>query len=218
MHINQQQREGFYEVLFGRRDVRREFLPDAIPDEVLQRILLAAHHAPSVGFMQPWDFIVVKDVHTRRAIKQGFEQANDESAAMFDGERKEAYQQLKLEGIEEAPLGICITCDRQRTGNVVLGKTIKPEMDLYSAVCAAQNLWLSARAENIGVGWVSILHDQVLREALKIPANLEIIGYFCLGYVKAFQQTPDLERYGWQSRRDPKQAIHYEQWGNQQAD
>ncbi|TDO98682.1 5,6-dimethylbenzimidazole synthase [Marinomonas balearica] len=212
MKITEAERDSFYKVLFSRRDVRREFLPTPISDDVLNRILLAAHHAPSVGFMQPWDFIVVSSEETKKSIKQGFQEANQQSAEMFESDRKEKYQTLKLEGIEEAPIGICLTCDRSRTGDVVLGRTIKPEMDLYSAVCAAQNLWLAARSENIGVGWVSILHDKVLRKSLNIPNNLEIIGYFCLGYVETFQETPDLERHGWQSRREVNNFIHFEKW------
>lgn len=212
MHFSADDRETLHNIIFSRRDVRREFLPTDIPDDAVQRILTAAHHAPSVGFMQPWDFIVIKNPDTRRRIKDGFLAANEESAQMFSGERQELYRKLKLEGIEEAPLGICITCDRERTGNVVLGKTIKPEMDLFSAVCAVQNLWLAARAENLGMGWVSILHDKVLYEALNIPENLDIIGYFCLGYVAEFQTTPDLERHGWQARRPLNEAVHYETW------
>lgn len=214
MHFTDQDRETLYNVIFNRRDVRREFLPDTIPEDVIQRLLTAAHHAPSVGFMQPWDFIIVNQDDTRRRIKEGFEIANRESAERFSGERKAKYQSLKLEGIIEAPLGICITCDRERTGKVVLGKTIKPEMDLFSAVCAAQNLWFAARAENLGMGWVSILYDEVLYETLGIPRHLEIIGYFCIGYVSEFQPSPELEKYGWQSRRDITDAIHYEKWSN----
>lgn len=212
MHFSPDDRETLHRIIRGRRDVRREFLPTAIPQEVIERLLSAAHHAPSVGFMQPWDFIVVQDAETRRQIKQGFIEANDTSAAMFSGSRQHLYRQLKLEGIEEAPLGICITCDRQRTGDVVLGRTIKPEMDLFSAVCAVQNLWLAARAENLGMGWVSILHDEVLYRTLDIPSDLTIIGYFCIGYVAQFQTTPDLERHGWEQRRQLSDVIHYERW------
>lgn len=214
MHFTEQERNTLYNIIFNRRDVRREFLPNPISDDVIQRLLTAAHHAPSVGFMQPWDFVVIKSKATRQRIKDGFDIANQQSAELFSGERKNQYKSLKLEGILEAPLGICITCDRERTGQVVLGKTIKPEMDLFSTVCAAQNLWLAARAENLGMGWVSILHDEVLYETLNIPRNLDIIGYFCIGYVSRFQQTPDLERYGWQSRRDVQSAVHYESWSH----
>ncbi|MBM6549618.1 5,6-dimethylbenzimidazole synthase [Marinomonas ostreistagni] len=212
MHFSPEERATLHNIIFSRRDVRREFLPTPIPDDVIQRILSAAHHAPSVGFMQPWDFIVIKSDHTKEQIKQGFLAANEKSAKMFDEQREQHYRQLKLEGIEEAPLGICITCDRRRTGDVVLGRTIKPEMDLFSAVCAVQNLWLAARAENLGMGWVSILEDEVLYEALNIPRELDIIGYFCIGYVEQFQTTPDLERHGWQDRRPLQDAIHYEAW------
>ncbi|MCC4272919.1 5,6-dimethylbenzimidazole synthase [Marinomonas communis] len=212
MHFDATHRDHLYNIIFNRRDVRRDFLPTPIDDDVIQRLLTAAHHAPSVGFMQPWDFIIIKNPETRAKIKDGFLAANEASAKLFDGERQALYRSLKLEGIEEAPLGICITCDRSRTGNVVLGRTIKPEMDLFSAVCAVQNLWLAARAENLGMGWVSILEDQVLYDTLGIPESLDIIGYFCIGYVEAFQTTPDLERYGWQDRRPLNEAIHYEKW------
>ncbi|CUB02516.1 5,6-dimethylbenzimidazole synthase [Marinomonas fungiae] len=212
MHFQAHQRDALYDIIFNRRDVRRDFLPTPVPEDVVQRLLTAAHHAPSVGFMQPWDFIVIKNHATRAKIKNGFLSANEASAQMFEGERQTLYRSLKLEGIEEAPLGICITCDRSRTGNVVLGRTIKPEMDLYSAVCAVQNLWLAARAENLGMGWVSILEDQVLYDTLNIPEHLDIIGYFCIGYVKAFQASPDLEQVGWQNRRSLEDAIHYESW------
>ncbi|NTS76489.1 5,6-dimethylbenzimidazole synthase [Catenovulum sp. SM1970] len=219
MKIDKATRDAFYQVLYARRDVRSEFLATPIEDDVIQRILNAAHHAPSVGFMQPWDFIVIKNEQTRAKIKAGFEQANAESAEMFDEQRKSQYQKLKLEGILDAPLGICVTCDRSRTGDVVLGKTIKPEMDLYSTVCAVQNMWLAARAENLGLGWVSILHDEVLHDVLAIPNDIQIIGYMCIGYVSEFHDKPELERKAWQSRRDVKQAIHTETWSgkNEQA-
>lgn len=212
MTITENERDAVYKTIFSRRDVRREFKSTPIPKQILERMLLAAHHAPSVGFMQPWDFILVSDKDTKAKIKQGFSQAHSEAAELFQGDRQKKYKTLKLEGIEEAPLGICVTCDRGRTGPVVLGRTAKPEMDLFSSVCAIQNLWLAARAENIGLGWVSILHDQVLRDLLKIPDNIEIIAYLCIGYVDAFQDTPDLEKAGWLTRRPIESAIHYDVW------
>ncbi|MGF1736316.1 5,6-dimethylbenzimidazole synthase [Photobacterium satsumensis] len=212
MEITQQERDAVYKTIFSRRDVRGEFLPTTIPEEVLKRIIKAAHHAPSVGFMQPWDFIVVTKPETKATIKQGFMSAHQQSAQMFDEQKRSQYQSLKLEGIEEAPIGICVTCDRNRLGPVVLGRTIKPEMDLYSTVCAIQNLWLAARAENLGLGWVSIIHDDVLRRALNIPKDIEIIGYLCLGYTQFFHEKPELEKRGWQSRRPLEQAIHFDTW------
>ena len=140
MIINKLERKAVYKTIFSRRDVRGQFKPDKIPDEVLMRILNAAHHSPSVGFMQPWDFIVVKNSETKHKIKSSFKKAHAEAMEMFKGERHDLYKTLKLEGIEEAPVGICVTCDRERTGPVVIGRTAIPEMDLFSAVCAVQNI------------------------------------------------------------------------------
>ena len=212
MHISDAEREAIYRNIYLRRDVRSDFKSDPIPDDVLIRILDAAHHAPSVGFMQPWDFIVVKSEDVRRQIKEGFEQANQEAAQLFTGERREKYKSLKLEGIMESALGVCVTCDRQRTGQVVLGKTANPEMDIYSTVCAVHTIWLAARAENIGVGWVSIIHNEVLKEALHIPEHIVPIAYLCMGYTTRFNDTPDLERKQWQSRLPLEPLLHYDEW------
>jgi 5,6-dimethylbenzimidazole synthase len=212
MIFSEEERETVYKVIFNRRDVRGQFKPDPIPEDVLTRILQAAHHAPSVGFMQPWDFIVVKSPDIKRLVKEGFEIANKEAANMFQGDRKEIYKSLKLEGIIEAPVGICITCDRSRTGPVVIGRTANPEMDLYSSVCAVQNLWLAARAENLGVGWVSIIHHEALRDALKMPQHITPIAYLCIGYVTFFHEKPELEKAGWLPRVNISSLIHYDQW------
>lgn len=212
MKINETERDALYKVIFSRRDVRRDFIPDPIPDEVVERILMAGHHAPSVGFMQPWDFILVTDPQTKQAIKAGYAAASAESAEQFAADKQETYKSFKLEGIMEAPLGICVTCDRQRNGPVVIGRTIKPEMDLYSTVCAIQNMWLAARAENLGFGWVSIIHDEVLRDTLDIPEEIEIIGYLCLGYVSKFNDKPELEQFGWLPREDINSLIHKGKW------
>lgn len=214
MHINQAERDALYKVIYSRRDVRKDFLSTPINDDVIQRILAAAHHAPSVGFSQPWDFILVSKEQTKQAIKQGYQAASEESAKLFADDKRETYQSFKLEGILEAPLGICVTCDRERNGPVVIGRTIKPEMDLYSTVCANQNMWLAARAENLGLGWVSIIHDEVLRSALNIPERLEIIGYLCIGYVSGFEDKPELEQFGWLERENLNQLVHHEQWSD----
>jgi 5,6-dimethylbenzimidazole synthase len=212
MNISEEERNAVYKTIFSRRDVRSDFIKETIPEDVLKRVLTAAHHAPSVGFMQPWDFIVINDNETKQRIKNGFDQANSASKAMFTDHKQRQYQKFKLEGILEAPIGICVTCDRERNGPVVLGKTIKPEMDLYSAVCAVQNLWLAARAENLGVGWVSIIEDNILRDALDIPEKIEIIAYLCIGYVTHFKDKPELESAGWLPRRTVDKAIHYNKW------
>lgn len=216
MNITDAERDALYKVIYARRDVRKDFLSTPIPDDVLERILMAGHHAPSVGFMQPWDFVLVTEQQSKQAIKKGYEAASVESAAQFSDDKKEQYQRFKLEGILEAPLGVCITCDRERNGPVVIGRTIKPEMDLYSTVCAIQNMWLAARAENIGLGWVSIIHDSVLRETLNIPERVEIIAYLCLGYVSQFNDKPELEAFGWLPRESLSQLVHQEKWTNKQ--
>ncbi len=213
MNISLAERDALYKVIYNRRDVRGEFLPDPVPHEVLQRILHAAHHAPSVGFMQPWDFIVVRDPDKRKRVKEGFDIAHKEAVEMFPEEKKEQYRSFKLEGITEAPLGICVTCDRKRTGEVVVGRTANPEMDLYSSVCAVQNLWLAARAENLGVGWVSIIHHQHIRRVLGIPDDIVPVAWLCVGYVSFFHETPELEQAGWLPRLKLDSLIHEEQWG-----
>lgn len=206
------ERDAVYRAIFERRDIRAQFLSDAVPDAVLARLLRAAHHAPSVGFMQPWDFIVVRDRAVREHIHEAFTRATREAAAMFDEERAAAYRKLKLEGILEAPLGICVTCDRSRNGPVVLGRTHQGEMDLYSAVCAVQSLWLAARAEGIGIGWVSIVSRADLCAALGIPEEIEIIAYLCAGYVGGFPARPDLERKGWLPRLALKDVVRVDGW------
>ncbi|MDX2073264.1 MAG: 5,6-dimethylbenzimidazole synthase [Alphaproteobacteria bacterium] len=205
--------EAVYRAILTRRDVRSEFLPDEIENDVLARLLLAAHHAPSVGFMQPWDFIVIKDKEQRRAVKNLFTEANEEAAAMFSGERKEKYSTLKLEGIVESPVNLCITCSRKRSEGPVLGRTHIPQMDLYSTVCAVQNLWLAARAEGIGMGWVSIFKPEKMRELLGIPEDVEIVAYLCLGYVKEMYDKPELEVAGWAKRTELASLIHADRFG-----
>ena len=187
------ERDAVYKAIFTRRDVRNEFLPEPIPPATLRRLLEAAHSAPSVGLMQPWNFITIRDDETRNRVADAFAQANEEAARMFPAERQSRYRALKLEGIRKAPLNICITCDRDRGGDVVLGRTHNANMDLYSTVCAVQNLWLAARAEGIGMGWVSIFRDADLKAILGIPDRIEIVAYLCLGFVDELFERPELE-------------------------
>lgn len=208
------ERNAVYRAIFERRDVRKDFLPDSIPEDTLRRILMAAHHAGSVGYMQPWDFLVIQQAETKQAVKNLFVQANDAAALHYKGEKADLYRGLKLEGIKEAPINICVTCTRERGGPLVLGRSSVPETDLYSTCCAIQNLWLAARAEGIGVGWVSILDYDALKDVLGIPQSVWIIAYLCVGYVKAFGDQPDLEKAGWRRRVPLDQLVHYEAWGN----
>jgi 5,6-dimethylbenzimidazole synthase len=208
-------RAAVYGTILSRRDVRGQFRPDPVPDAVLSRLLIAAHHAPSVGFMQPWSFIVIKSLETKTRIKALFEKAQAEATAMFAGEKRETYRNLKLEGIVESPVNLCITCDRDRAGPVVLGRTHFPQMDLYSTVCAVQNLWLAARAEGLGVGWVSILGESGLREELQLPDRVVPVAYLCLGYVSNFLSDPELETAGWRARLRLDDLTAFEHWQGQ---
>lgn len=189
-----------YRAIFTRRDVRSHFLPDPLEDEVLARLLLAAHHAPSVGFMQPWNFIVIRDVQRRRQVREMFFSARLQELPHIAEDRQALYRKLKLEGICESPLNLVVTCDRSRSQNSPLGRWHNPEMDLYSTVCAVQNFWLAARAEGIGVGWVSIIDRQSLKSLLAIPDHVVPVAYLCVGRVAEFASRPDLESHGWGSR------------------
>lgn len=211
--LSQQDKDGLYRTLFNRRDVRSEFLPDAIDDEVLARLLYAAHHAPSVGFMQPWDFTVIKSQEVKQQVHDLFTQANEQAAEQFTDERQARYRKLKLAGILDAPINVCVTCDRQRSGKVVLGRTHMPEMDLYSTVCAVQNLWLAARAEGLGVGWVSIIDPDAVKQVLGIPDDIVIVAYLCIGHVDHFRNQPELASKGWRQRTPISDLVHSEKWG-----
>ncbi|MCW8886721.1 MAG: 5,6-dimethylbenzimidazole synthase [Motiliproteus sp.] len=212
MQFQPEERHGLYKAIFNRRDVRGQFKPDPVSDDVLSRVLYAAHHAPSVGFMQPWDFMVIRDSEVRQKVRGAFDKAHGEATKMFPDEKQDTYRNLKLEGILESPLNLCITCDRNRTGPVVIGRTHIKTMDLYSSVCAVQNLWLAARAEGLGVGWVSIVDEQELQSILGLPRDIVPIAYLCIGYVSHFYDKPELESAGWLPRMPLQELIHFDQW------
>lgn len=207
------ERDAVYRAIFSRRDVRSQFLPDPIDEALLQRLLLAAHHAPSVGFMQPWNFIVIRDGGVKAQVQAAFSRANDEAAEMFPEEKRTLYSSLKLQGIIDAPINLCITCDRTRGGKVVLGRTHNRDMDLYSTVCAVQNLWLAARAEGVGVGWVSIFHEEELRGILGLPDHVVPVAYLCLGHVSELYTQPELQAKGWRDRLPLAGLVFQDGWG-----
>ena len=163
----EEERQGVYRAIYSRRDIRH-FRSQPLPERTLARIIQAAHHGPSVGFMQPWDFIVIKDLSVRQQVKELFHRERQAAACFFDEPQRSHYLSLRLEGIVEAPINLCVTCDPTR-GDVVLGRNSIPETDVYSTCCAVQNLWLAARSEGVGVGWVSILKKPQLRKILGIP-------------------------------------------------
>jgi 5,6-dimethylbenzimidazole synthase len=206
-------REAVYRAIFTRRDVRGQFRPDPIPDDVLFRVLSAAHHAPSVGFSQPWDFILIDNVEQRQAVKKMFDRENARAAQNYTGERGELYRSLKLEGILDSPLNVCVTCDRQRGGPHVLGRNTVLDADLFSTCLAVENLWLAARAEGLGAGWVSILDPLELARLLELPDHVVPMAYLCLGYVTEFLAEPELQTAGWRDRLPLTEVVHANRWG-----
>lgn len=208
-----EERAAVYRAIHTRRDVRNEFLPDDVPNDVLMRLLDAAHHAPSVGFMQPWNFILVRDQGLRGAVHGAFERAAAAEVDALEPERRALYRSLKLEGILKSPLNVCVTCDRTRQGTTGLGRTQQPDTDILSTACAVQNFWLAARAEGIGVGWVSILRECELRAILGIPEQIAIVAYLCVGYVDRAYARPELEVKRWACRLPLEELIFENCWG-----
>jgi 5,6-dimethylbenzimidazole synthase len=206
------ERKAVYRAIAERRDVRRGFLNEPLPDELIERLLSAAHRAPSVGLMQPTRFIVIRDRSVRVAVREIFEAANASAATQYEGEQAERYAGLKLEGILEAPQNLCVLCDSASERGHGLGRQTLPETAVYSTVCAVQNLWLAARSEGVGVGWVSILDPARLRNLLSIPDHLTLVAYLCFGYVQRFAAEPDLERHGWERRIDLKSVMSYDRY------
>lgn len=207
------EREAIFKVMRNRRDIRH-FRPEPIPDEVLRRILEMAHLAPSVGFMQPWNFLLLTSSEFRRQVMALFEQANTrERERIDDPQRRDIYSRLKLEGILEAPLNIAVTCDRRRDAPFVLGRAPMPQTDLFSTCLAIQNLWLAARAEGVGVGWVSILDQPAIERLLHLPEGVQLVAYLCVGYPREFRPRPMLEEVGWKQRQPLGELVYQEQWG-----
>lgn len=200
-----------YDVIALRRDVR-SFRPDPVPDEVLLRMLGAAHRAGSVGFMQPWDFVVLRSPERRAEVYELFRRANERAAARWEGDRAARYAALKLQGILDAPLAVCVTCDTRRGGPHVLGRDTIRETDVYSTCLAVQNLWLAARAEGVGVGWVSIVDNAELAAALRLPAGVLPVAFLCVGYPVELPESPMLEATGWRGRLELAGLVRFEDW------
>src|SRR6266567_4974580 len=208
-----EQRDAVYRVIAERRDVRRGFRPDPVPADVLGRVLAAAHQAPSVGFSQPWDFIVITDRARRERIAALARRRRDEFAADLPGARARAFDQLKIESILDTPVNIVVSCDRTRGGRHTLGRATQPRTADFSSVLAVANLWLAARAEGLGVGWVSFFDERELAAELGLPAHVEVIAYLCVGYVDQFAPEPELAAAGWARRRPLSWAVHAEEFG-----
>jgi 5,6-dimethylbenzimidazole synthase len=194
------------ELFVWRRDVRR-FRPEAPPPGTLERLIEIACLAPSVGLSQPWRFVVVDDPARRRAVREAFKACNAEALKTYSGERAAHYAALKLAGLEEAPCQFAVFTDTATQMGHRLGRLTMPEMVEYSAVTAVSLMWLAARAEGIGMGWVSILDPDAVTAVLGVPGDWKFIGYFCLGFPQADDTMPELEQAGWEQRRLPASVI-----------
>jgi len=205
-------RESLRQIISRRRDVRRRFLPTPVPPDVLQRVLEAAHRAPSVGLTQPWDFMIVTDAARRREVADHVEAERRRFADSLPPARARRFSDQKIAAIEETPMNLVVTSTLERGGAHILGRYTQPEMAHYSTCLAIENLWLTARAEGLGVGWVSFYQPAVLSRILGLPAHAVPIAYLCIGYVDGFDTEPELALRGWAKPRPLSWAIHHETW------
>ncbi|MFF7451421.1 MULTISPECIES: nicotinate-nucleotide--dimethylbenzimidazole phosphoribosyltransferase [unclassified Streptomyces] len=207
------EREAVLKVMRERRDIRNGFRSDPIPHEVLLRVLEAAHTAPSVGHSQPWDFVVIRSAETRAAMQDLAQRQREAYARSLPKGRAKQFKELKIEAILETPVNIVVTADPTRGGRHTLGRHTQPQMAPYSAALAVENLWLAARAEGLGVGWVSFFDEREMVRALGLPEHLEVIAYLCVGYVDEFPDEPELMQAGWSKRRPLSWVVHEETYG-----
>jgi 5,6-dimethylbenzimidazole synthase len=205
-------REDLYQVIHRRRDVRGQFTGEPVPEDVLQRVLNAAHAAPSVGLSQPWDFVIVRSATTRAAFHAHVRHEREVFAATLDGDAAERFARIKIDGVLESSLSIVVTYSADRGAPAVLGRHAIADAGLYSVCLAIQNLWLAATAEDLGVGWVSFYREPFLQELLGIPPEVRPVAWLCLGPVSHLEATPDLERQGWRSRRPLDAVLHHDRW------
>jgi 5,6-dimethylbenzimidazole synthase len=212
IEFGERERAAVYEVIQRRRDIRHFRAGEPVDAAVLRRILEAGHRAPSVGYSQPWDFVLVRDRARRARIRESFLRCREREAAGYSPERRQKYEAYRLEGILEADLNLCITVDQRPRTEPVLGTVVQPQALLGSVYCAVENVWLAARAEGIGIGWVSIVEPEVLKHELGLPDGVEPAAYLCVGHPVEFRDKPMLEETGWHARRPLDEAIHEEQF------
>lgn len=209
--FSKEEQQAVYKAIYGRRDIR-VYLPDPLPAHLLSRILDAGHHAPSVGFMQPWDFVVITHPDLKQRLASIVDKERIRASQSFDGIRQDHYLRLKVEGLVRAPVVICVTNNSKRGGPNVLGRSTRPETDLMSTACAIQNMWLAARAEGLGMGWVSIYPKEPVQTTLNLPLHIDPVALLTLGYTPYFPSQPVLQQVGWRQRRDPSLVIHDDGW------
>ncbi|WP_223636597.1 5,6-dimethylbenzimidazole synthase [Planococcus sp. 4-30] len=209
--FTREEKEGVYKAIYNRRDIRT-FLPTAIPEELIANILDAAHHAPSVGFMQPWNFILVSSPETKEKLAWAADKERRALAIHYEGEKENKFLDLKVEGLKQAPVTICVTCDPTRGGSHVLGRNSIPETDALSTACAIQNMWLVACAEGLAMGWVSFYKKNDVRDILDIPPHIDPIALLSLGYTEDYPDEPILETAGWEKRRSLENLVFEDKW------
>jgi 5,6-dimethylbenzimidazole synthase len=202
-----------YEAIHRRRDVRGQFTGTPISPEVLERVLAAAHAAPSVGLSQPWDFVLISDSATKEKFYEHVQLERDEFAATLPPERASVFAGIKVDGVLESTLSVVVTYNPGRGAPGVLGRHTIADAGLYSVCLAIQNLWLAATAEGLGVGWVSFYREEFVQELLGIPDGIRPVAWLCVGPVTHLEETPDLERHGWRRRRPLTDAVHHGRWG-----
>ncbi|MFE5911502.1 nicotinate-nucleotide--dimethylbenzimidazole phosphoribosyltransferase [Streptomyces wedmorensis] len=207
------EREAVLRVMRERRDIRNGFRSDPIPHEVLLRVLEAAHTAPSVGHSQPWDFVVIRSAETRQTMHELAQRQREAYAKSLPKARAKQFKELKIEAILDTPVNIVVTADPTRGGRHTLGRYTQPQMAPYSSALAVENLWLAARAEGLGVGWVSFFDEREMVRALGLPEHLEVVAYLCVGYVDEFPDEPELAQAGWSKRRPLAWVVHEETYG-----
>lgn len=201
-----------YDAINRRRDTRAEFTGAPVDDEVLQRVLSAAHTAPSVGMSQPWDFVLVREPDTLDRFHRHVLDERETFASSLEGERASTFDRIKIEGIRESGLGIVVGYDATRGGKHVLGRHAIADAGLYSVCLAIQNLWLAATAEGLGVGWVSFYRESFLADLVGFPEQVRPVAWLCVGNVEGVPEVPDLERFGWRHRSPLKTVLHHESW------
>jgi len=199
-------RARLHALLAWRRDVR-QFRREKLPEGMIERLVALAHLAPSVGLSQPWRFVLVETEARRALVRDNFTRSNAAALAAQAPRRARHYARLKLAGLDAAPAQLAVFTDRVTPQGGGLGRHTMPETLDYSAVMAAHTLWLAARAEDIGMGWVSILDPAAVCAALDVPVAWRLIGYFCLGYAEAADSVPELERAGWEKRRPAREFL-----------
>ena len=198
------------EIILHRRDVRgNRFIDKPVEQSVIDQLLKAALHAPSVGFSQPWEFVLILDQAIRQQVKDSFDSANTAAEPVF-GDRQEQYARLRLEGILESALNMAVFY--KPSAGPVLGQMAMAEVGLYSVVCAIQNMWLMARAYNLGLGWVSILDADKVSRILHAPEDRQLVAYLCIGYTDGFLTRPELELLEWEKRRELEAVVRYDHY------